>query len=102
MAEEEYQKLGIPNVRPFSELGISTQDWDFTLTDLLNKEIIVLSFEDFETQKGKSYLSDCLVDGQKARVLIGGMVTMKQLKAAEPYLPVKVTTRKIKTYYQFE
>lgn len=101
MAKNEYDKANIPNLKPIGPMLDELKRWDTTHKQLVNVEIVILSFEGIETQYGENLLATCLVRGEQKAVLIGGEVLCQQLTSVEEQLPVLATIIKKAAYYEF-
>lgn len=102
MSEEVFDKLGIPNLKPFGETVAGKKKWDCTHSDLIDQTIIITDYQPIRTQYGEALLADCVVDGDPMAVLIGSNVLVDQLSYIKDELPVQATIRYIKNYYTFE
>lgn len=102
MTTETTNKLNVPKVRPISEVADLEVPWQYKHSDLTNKEFIIFGYEQIETQYGTSFLADCLVNDERVRVLIGGLVLMQQLEKVKGKFPVSVTIVRLGRYYSFQ
>jgi hypothetical protein len=101
MDQKEPNKPGIRNLKLFADSAAGRKDWDYTHTDLVDREIILLSAVTIRTQYGEAYLAEIMLDGEKKSALIGGTVLKEQLSFIMNELPVKTTIRFVKKYYTF-
>ena len=102
MSEEVFDKLGIPNLKPFGETAAGKKTWDCTHSDLVDQTIIITDYRPIRTQYGDALLADCVVDGNPMKVLMGSNVLVDQLSYIKDELPVQATIRFVKNYYTFE
>lgn len=98
-----HDKLGIPKAKRFGDTKAGQQRWEYTHTDLVDKEVVVLSAESITTDFGDAYLCKVLVNGTEAVVLFGGVVLVKQIAANIRDIPFKalLVKRPNVRYYEF-
>lgn len=89
MARNRVEELGYGKVSKVSELDIDFNDWDLTPTEILNKPIVILSVQPIETKFGSAYVGQCLVNEKELRVLLSGVVVVRQISKLIPHLPVE-------------
>lgn len=100
--EDILRELNIPEVKSFSEVRQNQTLWDVTHSDVLDKTIIVIEYEEIETAYGTSLRAKCIVDGELKYVLIGSTVLQKQLVENKDYLPFECTITRPANYYSFK
>jgi hypothetical protein len=76
-------------------------DWDYKQSELVDKEIVMMSFERTKTQYGEALFLRAIVDDKEAKVLISSSVLFSQLVMVEDKLPLKGVIKKVKNYYTF-
>ncbi len=101
MTQEELEKLGIPKAKSFVGKPQGEKDWDKTHSDLINLDVLVISYRPITTQYGDAYLADCFLDGKRLNILIGAQVLMEQLAEVKDDLPMWFSVIKPKKSYIF-
>lgn len=101
MAQNEWEKLGIPNLKKFSDVVSTVVPWQITHTHIVNKEIVILTQSTIKTNYGEARLCKCLVDGVEKLVLMGGQVLVSQIDQFKDNLPIVATIVKQGKYYTF-
>ena len=101
MALEEWEKLGIPNVRKFSDVIETEPPWEMTHADLVGETFVITKFVPITTNIGEAFLATIMLNGEERRALIGGMVLKDQLVKMRKQLPLEMTVEKVKNYYTF-
>lgn len=100
MAQENYEKLGVADLKHITKDLEDMRKWDVVHNSLVNVEIGVMSIEPIETQYGKALLATCLVNGKETLVLMGGQVLCQQLSKLEFRMPFLTTIIKTAKYYE--
>lgn len=99
--EFDVGNLDIENVAGIGDFITRTKRWDFTHSELMGQVIVILGFSETDTQYGDALLADCLVDGLRKVVLVGGTVLIEQLKEVQAHLPLRAVIEKPKKTYIF-
>lgn len=79
----------------------SGRRWELKVSEIQNREIVILDFEDIETKFGAAYLCSVWIDGEEKSLLCGGQVLMSQLDEVKEHLPLKATIIKPGRSYVF-
>lgn len=101
MAQDKEQKHQLPLPIPeLSDIG-ELLSWDYKHSDIVDKEVVILSVEQTITGYGQAYIGKCLIDGEEHKVLFGGEVLVQQIKSVLDRLPLKGTVKKAGKYFTF-
>ncbi len=101
MEQAELDKLGIPNLKRYIAPEQGKAPWGMKHSDLINLNVIVISFTDIETNYGQAYLAECIVEGKREKVLFGAQVLMEELDKVKADLPMEFRVAKPGKYYTF-
>lgn len=101
MATEKVQAGQIPLMKSdLSDIG-ELLAWDYKHSDIVDKEVVILSVKETKTGYGPAFLGKCIVDDKECRILFGGEVLVQQLDNVKNMLPLRATVKKEGKYFTF-
>ncbi len=65
--------------------------WDYTHSELVDKDLVIHDYVEIETQYGPSLVCNCTINDEVHPVLMGAKVIMNQIILSADFLPVSAT-----------